>query len=103
MNKRRAFMDAPRCCATSKRTGNACQAPAVRGWRVCRFHGAGGGAPEGRRNGAYRTGLHTVEAVAFRREAQGLMREARATLEAMRGAIDGGDDEGVWLVSPQDR
>ena len=24
-----------------------CKAPAVRGWKVCRYHGAGGGAPVG--------------------------------------------------------
>jgi FtsX-like permease family len=31
---------APRCTATSKRTGKPCRAPAVRGWHVCRMHGA---------------------------------------------------------------
>ena len=34
---------APRCSARSKRTGEPCRAPAVTGWRVCYFHGAGGG------------------------------------------------------------
>src|SRR6185437_3112699 len=43
--------DAPRCTARSKRSGQRCRAPAVRGWRVCRMHGARGGAPEGQRNG----------------------------------------------------
>ncbi len=43
----------PRCTATSKRTRKPCQAPAVRGWSVCRFHGARGGAPKGQANGAY--------------------------------------------------
>ena len=33
----------PRCHAKTKRTGQACKAPAVKGWRVCRMHGAGGG------------------------------------------------------------
>ena len=42
MDKARA---APRCHARSKRTGLPCGAPAVSGWKVCRFHGAGGGAP----------------------------------------------------------
>lgn len=77
MNSRPAFMDAPRCCATSKRTGLRCRAPAVREWRVCRFHGAGGGAPEGRRNGAYRTGVSTNEMKAVRREIRELIRSAR--------------------------
>jgi len=30
----------PRCRAISKRTGQQCGAPAERGKRVCRFHGA---------------------------------------------------------------
>jgi len=30
----------PRCQAMSKRTGQQCGAPAERGKRVCRFHGA---------------------------------------------------------------
>lgn len=48
MKREYAFQTAPCCTATSKRTGNPCQAPAVRGWSVCRFHGAGGGGPQGR-------------------------------------------------------
>ena len=40
-----AFRESPRCTATSKRTRQRCKAPAVRGWNVCRFHGARGGAP----------------------------------------------------------
>jgi len=39
---------APRCSATSKRSRQKCRAPAVRGWSVCRFHGARGGAPKRR-------------------------------------------------------
>ena len=31
---------APRCTATSKRSGVTCRAPAVKGKRVCRMHGA---------------------------------------------------------------
>jgi hypothetical protein len=34
---------APRCKARSKRTGQPCRSPAVRGWKVCRMHGARGG------------------------------------------------------------
>jgi len=46
------FEDAQRCTATAKSTGERCQNPAVKGWDVCRMHGAGtpkedatGGAP----------------------------------------------------------
>jgi len=42
-----AFQRAPRCTAKSKRSGERCKAPAVRGWKVCRFHGARVGAPKG--------------------------------------------------------
>jgi tripartite-type tricarboxylate transporter receptor subunit TctC len=45
MNRVYSFQKAPRCSATSKRTRERCKAPAVRGWRVCRFHGARGGDP----------------------------------------------------------
>jgi hypothetical protein len=33
----------PRCAARRKRDGQPCNAPAVRGWPVCRMHGARGG------------------------------------------------------------
>lgn len=36
------------------------------GYSVCRMHGAGGGAPTGKANGRYRTGLYTAELVAAR-------------------------------------
>lgn len=66
MNALYPFQMSPRCTATSKRTGKSCQAPAVTGWAVCRFHGAGGGAPKGKANGAYRKGQFTTDAKAFR-------------------------------------
>jgi hypothetical protein len=56
---------APRCTAKSKRTGQRCRAPAVRGFRVCRMHGARGGAPEGERNGNYRHGFRSKENMAL--------------------------------------
>ena len=54
--------NAPRCHARSKRSGLPCKAPAVRGYRVCRMHGARGGAPEGKHNGNYRHGQATSDA-----------------------------------------
>ena len=68
---------APRCTATSKRTGERCKGPAVRGWTVCRFHGAGGGGPTGARHGSYRHGARTKEAVALRKLASLLARASR--------------------------
>lgn len=72
---------APRCRAHSKRSGHPCQAPAVRGHRVCRMHGAGGGAPEGRANGSYRHGRFTVEAIEQWRELNAWIRSARMRAE----------------------
>src|SRR5262249_33142760 len=54
---------APRCTAKSKRTGQRCRAPAVKGWKVCRMHGARGGAPEGAQNGNYKHGVGTREMI----------------------------------------
>ena len=68
---------APRCSARSKRSGQPCRAPAVKGWRVCRVHGARGGAPKGKRNGNWRHGGCTNEIVELRRAVSELLREAR--------------------------
>jgi hypothetical protein len=54
MNAVYPFQQSPRRSATSKRTRRPCMAPAVTGWTVCRFHGARGGAPKGKANGAYK-------------------------------------------------
>ncbi len=81
MKRDYAFQNAPRCTATSKRTGVACQAPAVRGWSVCRFHGARGGGPKGERNGMYRHGQYTQEALEERQLVNDLIRQARETID----------------------
>ncbi len=85
MNRVYAFQKAPRCSATSKRTGKPCQAPAVRDWTVCRFHGAGGGAPKGARNGRYKNGLFTTEAIEERRALSALLRASRKSVDALSG------------------
>jgi len=54
----------------------------VTGWTVCRFHGAHGGAPKGKRNGSYRVGLHTNDAIAERRAVSELIRRAKRLLRA---------------------
>ena len=59
---------APRCSARSKRTGLPCKAPAVRGWSVCRMHGARGGHGPGKANPAYKHGMRTREWVELRKE-----------------------------------
>ena len=62
-NPMQSAHEAPRCSAKSKRTGKRCRAPAVRGYRVCRMHGARGGALIGEQNGNYRHGARTKEAI----------------------------------------
>ena len=68
---------APRCTAKSKRTGLACKSPAVRGWSVCRMHGAGGGAKPGKAHPNYRHGERSQESATFRALVNALAREAR--------------------------
>ena len=41
---------AAQCSATSKHSRQRCKNPAVRGYSVCRMHGARGGAPQGNLN-----------------------------------------------------
>ena len=75
---------APRCTATSKRSRQRCQCPAVRGSSVCRMHGALGGGPKGSRNGRYLHGMRCAEFVTERRALFQLLREAREFAAALR-------------------
>jgi hypothetical protein len=69
---------APRCSAKSKRSGLQCQAPAMRGKRVCHIHGGKSpGAPCGDLHGRYVHGRQTREAKNARKEVRNLIRMAR--------------------------
>ncbi|CUK08363.1 Periplasmic glucans biosynthesis protein [Shimia thalassica] len=74
MNKAHA---APRCTAKSKRTGERCKGPAVKGWSVCRFHGARGGHGSGKAHPAYKHGLRTRKAEESRKLVTALQRQLR--------------------------
>jgi hypothetical protein len=74
---------APRCSAQAKRTGCRCRAPAVKGWNVCRVHGARGGAPEGKANGNYRHGGRTKRTMASRAAVAALARLCRQTMDEL--------------------
>ncbi len=74
---------APRCKARSKRTKKPCRSPAVRGWSVCRMHGARGGAPRGKRNGNYKDGLYTAELIEATRLVRALLRRAKEATDAI--------------------
>jgi hypothetical protein len=55
---------APRCGALT-RAGAACQRPAIRGRKRCRLHGGlSPGAPRGTKNGNFRSGNWTADAIA---------------------------------------
>ncbi|MGA8696874.1 MAG: HGGxSTG domain-containing protein [Xanthobacteraceae bacterium] len=57
---------APRCGAKT-RAGTPCQRPAIRGRRRCRLHGGlSTGAPRGAKNGNFKNGDWTADAVAER-------------------------------------
>ena len=58
-NPMQSAHQSPRCTAHSKRSGFLCKNPAVRGWAVCRMHGAGGGAGSGHENPNFRHGIRT--------------------------------------------
>ena len=81
MNLVERMQKAPRCRARSKRTRERCRAPAMRGWNVCRFHGAGGGALKGKRNGAYRHGGYTQEALAASQYVRAMVKLLKPTLD----------------------
>ena len=58
---------APRCGART-RAGGTCQCPAIRGRRRCRIHGGlSPGAPCGEKNGNFKEGFFTCEAVSERK------------------------------------
>lgn len=71
---------APRCHAKAKTTGTRCNAPAKRGWQVCRMHGAGGGAPIGPKNGAW---VHGDRSESARRNLMELLKVAKVGCEVM--------------------
>jgi len=55
---------------------------------VCRFHGAGGGGPKGRRNGNYKHGLFTKEAVQMRRQVSALLQASHKSLAGLSDERD---------------
>jgi len=68
---------APRCTAKSKRTGEQCKGPAVKGWPVCRLHGAGGGHGAGPSHPSWRHGMRSRKWIEARAEINALVRQTR--------------------------
>jgi hypothetical protein len=72
----------PRCGARTRK-GSPCRGPAMPNGR-CRMHGgASPGAPRGERNGNYRNGRYTKDALRQREEGRNLRRLVRALLRSM--------------------
>jgi hypothetical protein len=62
-------------CGAKTRAGGACQCPALRGRKRCRLHGGlSPGAPRGRKNGNFKSGDWTAEAIEERRWVRSLVR-----------------------------
>jgi hypothetical protein len=78
-------------CGARTRSGAPCRASKVTGKSRCRMHGgaAGSGAPKGDRNGNWRHGRFTCEAIAERRATRGLLHSTRDTLAALSRAPNG--------------
>lgn len=80
INPMQSAHNAQRCSATSKRTGQPCRAPAVKGFSVCRMHGARGGAPKGVGNGRYSHGLRSEFYTTLFEENRRLNRQVREAI-----------------------
>jgi hypothetical protein len=55
------------------------------GKTVCRMHGGKGGAPRGERNGQYRHGRCTIDAMKMKRKARGAARQVRELIKMLEG------------------
>jgi glucans biosynthesis protein len=70
---------APRCGAKTRADGS-CRCPAIRGRRRCRLHGGwSSGAPRGHKNGNFRNGDWTAEAIEERKWLRSLVRSFAKT------------------------
>jgi hypothetical protein len=62
-------------CGAKTRAGRSCQCPALRGRKRCRLHGGlSPGAPRGPKNGNFKNGDWTAEAIEERRWLRSLVR-----------------------------
>jgi hypothetical protein len=63
-------------CGAKKRDGTPCRRIGCKRNGRCKLHGGRAGAPSGERNGRWRHGGETKEAIAQRRTVRVLLREA---------------------------
>ena len=75
-----------RCKARSKRSGEQCKNYAIKGYEVCRMHGAHGG-PKTRlgllacKKAPYKHGLYSYEALQELRECRRLIRRSKTMID----------------------
>jgi hypothetical protein len=74
---------APRCGAKSKRSGFSCQAPAVRGKRVCRMHACKRRRASRRCSWQFSAWSLTCDAVDNRKSLARLIAETRRTVASL--------------------
>ena len=70
-------------CGAKTRRNVPCPNPAVTGRSRCRMHGGKGGGPKGKRNGNYRHGNFTREALALRKSRAAIRRAEMAELRML--------------------
>ena len=70
-------------CGAKTRAGTPCLNPCVTGRPKCRMHGGNAGAPKGKRNGAYRHGRFTQEAIEERSQRARRGREEYARIKEL--------------------
>ena len=70
-------------CGAKTRRGTPCPNPSMAGRQKCRLHGAAGGAPRGERNGNFKTGYYTQEALAARKARVAIRRAEMAELRML--------------------
>ncbi|MEC9245306.1 MAG: HGGxSTG domain-containing protein [Pseudomonadota bacterium] len=56
-------------CGARTRHGTPCQKPALSGKKLCQLHGGRAGAPSGERNGNFKSGRYTKEALKAHKDA----------------------------------
>ena len=70
-------------CGAKTRAGGKCQKPASLGTPRCITHGARAGAPRGPAHGRWKTGKHSIEAVALRRAKVAAARRAKQRVDCL--------------------
>ncbi len=79
-----ALLAHPRCGAHARTTGKPCRCPAMANGR-CKLHGGKSpGAPRGAKNGNFRHGQRTKEALERRREVRELLRGLREMMAGLK-------------------